>query len=123
MGSLSVRPHWKRWALAASPPGASARLPVWAHVRRAHACARAAGGGSLLALLLGVDDHVCMRVARQPLALGLELPHVLLLQATAFLLDLFALGEPFTDALRTMASNFDEPMRECFVDFIKKSGA
>jgi len=40
--------------------------------------------------------------------------------ATTFLLDLYALGEPFENALRTMASNFDEPMRECFIEFVKK---
>ena len=39
--------------------------------------------------------------------------------ATKFLLDLYALGEPFPAALGTMLGEFDAPMRECFVDFVK----
>lgn len=40
--------------------------------------------------------------------------------ATKFLLDLYDLGEPFQGALKTMLSNFDEPMRESFVEFVAK---
>jgi len=38
--------------------------------------------------------------------------------ATTFLLDLLALGEPFANALRTMVSNFDDPMKVRFVEVV-----
>ena len=38
--------------------------------------------------------------------------------ATAFLLELYALGEPFALALKHLVQNFEQPMRDAFATLV-----